>query len=73
MSDRNFLDDFPTLEAFARNLKPPKHPRTVKRWADQPDGLPIVYLGKTPHVPLEQARQWLTKRIRQRNPRRQSA
>ena len=41
------LDDWLELEDFALN-EVKRHPRTVKRWTKQPDGLPYAMLGRTP-------------------------
>ena len=37
MSEINFLRDYCDLDAFAVDVH--KHPRTVARWINQPDGL----------------------------------
>ena len=36
----NLLADFADLEPFARQFN--RHPRTVRRWMDEPDGLPFT-------------------------------
>lgn len=66
------LDDWQELDDFARE-EVKKHPRTVKRWTQQPGGLPFTYLGKTPFVHLPTARSWLLARLRHPNPRRAAA
>ena len=43
MSNTNFLDDFVDLEPFAADAG--RHPRTVRRWLNQPDGLPYTRIG----------------------------
>ena len=45
------LNDFLELPAFAAEVK--RHPRTVRRWLDGPDGLPYTNIGHTIiiHVP----------------------
>jgi hypothetical protein len=65
------LEDCLELEAFARDIK--RHPRTVKRWMLEPDGLPYTRLGKTPIIHVPTARQWLLGRLRTPNPRRHAA
>jgi hypothetical protein len=62
------LDDCLELEAFAREIE--RHPRTVKRWMREPDGLPYTTLGKTPLIHIPTARQWLLGRMRRPNQRR---
>ena len=68
--DSRVLDEFVELEDFARN-EVRRHPRTVKRWTKQPDGLPTTYMGRTEMVHLPTAKEWLRNRIKQRNPRRE--
>ena len=62
------LDDWLILDDFAAEVK--KHPRTVKRWTQLPDGLPFSYLGQTMifHVPTSRA--WIMSRMRHPNPKR---
>ena len=45
------LNDFLELPAFAAEVK--RHPRTVRRWLDEPNGLPYTNYGNTIiiHVP----------------------
>ncbi len=43
MSNTNFLDDFVDLEPFAADAG--RNPRTVRRWLNQPDGLPYTRMG----------------------------
>ena len=45
------LDDFLDLAAFAAEVN--KHPRTVRRWMNAPNGLPHTSLGNQlfVHVP----------------------
>jgi len=62
------LDDCLELEAFAREIE--RHPRTVKRWTREPDGLPYTTLGKTPYIHVPTAREWLLGRMRRPNQRR---
>jgi len=64
------FDDVVELDDFARSIK--RHPRTVKRWMAEPDGLPFTWLGQTKLVHLPTAREWLLGRMKQANPRRQS-
>jgi hypothetical protein len=71
MSTPKFLEDFVTLEDFAAEIK--RNPKTPKRWSEQPDGLPLTWLGKTPMVHIPTAQQWLLSRMKRPNPRRKSA
>jgi hypothetical protein len=61
------LDDYQDLEPFAKGLG--RHPRTIMRWTDQPDGLPYLKLGNRVlfHVPTAKA--WIFGRMRTANPR----
>jgi hypothetical protein len=49
-----------------------KHPRTLKRYRDQPDGLPHVKVGNRVLYRVEAVRGWLLARERRPNPRRRS-
>jgi hypothetical protein len=62
------FDDCLELEAFARQVK--RHPRTVKRWMLEPDGLPYTWLGNRTIVHVPTARAWMLGRLRRPNPRR---
>src|SRR5262245_36594452 len=68
MSHTNFLDDFVDLEPFAAEAK--RHVRTVRRWLDQPDGLPYTRIGNRILIHVPTAREWLMKRMRRPAPRR---
>jgi hypothetical protein len=63
-----FGDDFVELDSFAHKIK--KHPRTIKRWTRQPDGLPFATAGNLTILHLPTAREWLLARMKQPNPRR---
>ena len=43
MSSSNLLEDFIDIEPFAVQAK--RHPRTVRRWMNGPDGLPYARIG----------------------------
>jgi hypothetical protein len=43
-------------------------PRTGRRWVNQPDGLPIVKLGRQTLVHVPTADEWVRRRQVQRNP-----
>jgi hypothetical protein len=65
------LDDWVELAELARQVK--RHPRTVKRWTQGPDGLSYVMLGKTPIFHIPSAQRWLLGRLRKPNPRRSAS
>jgi hypothetical protein len=71
MTDITFLKDYPTFAEFAEATR--KTPRTVRNWANQPDGLPILYFGREPRVNLKRVPEWLERRTKQRNPRRKAS
>jgi hypothetical protein len=60
------LEGFELEEDFATSAN--VHPRTVKRYRDQPDGLPYLIWGGKIYIPTAAARQWLLKRVRHPNP-----
>jgi len=66
MSENNFLADYLDLEPFAEEVK--RDPRTVRRWLNEPDGLPYTRLGNRILIHLPSARKWLFSRMRQREP-----
>jgi hypothetical protein len=63
-----FLADYQEVEVFAEELG--RHPRTIKRWMDEPDGLPSVKVGNLTLIHIPTARQWLLSRMRHPNPTR---
>jgi hypothetical protein len=68
MSNTDLLADFLDLEPFADLVS--RDPRTVRRWMDEPDGLPFTRIGSRILVHVPTAREWILGRVRQRNPRR---
>src|SRR6266516_2214998 len=68
MSHTNFLDDFVDLEPFAADAG--RHPRTVRRWLNQPNGLPYTRSVNRILIHVPTAREWLMKRMRKPAPRR---
>ena len=70
MSKTNFLADYLDLEPFAAEVD--RDPRTVRRWLNQPDGLPFARIGNRILIHIPTAREWLLSRVRHRNPRRAS-
>jgi hypothetical protein len=69
MSESKLLaDEFLYLEPFAVEVD--RDPRTVRRWLNQPDGLPYTKLGNRILIHLPTAREWLIGRMRHPNRRR---
>jgi hypothetical protein len=67
MSDTNFLADYLDLEPFAEEVD--RNPRTVRRWLNEPDGLPYTRIGNRILIHIPSAREWLFSRMRHPNPR----
>ena len=68
MSETNFLADYLDLDPFADEVD--RDPRTVRRWLNQPDGLPYTRIGNRILIHIPTAREWLFSRMRHSNPRR---
>ncbi len=66
MSDK-FLEGLKHINDLAEEVE--RSTRTVKRWTDQPDGLPFVKLGRDIFIPIDEGRSWIRNRIVHRNPR----
>jgi hypothetical protein len=62
------LDDYLDLIPFAREVD--RHPRTVRRWLDQPDGLPFSRIGNRILIHVPTAREWIFGRMCRPNARR---
>jgi hypothetical protein len=60
------LGDFIPITEFARMVN--RSRRTVSKMIAMPDGLPHLRFGPETHIPLEEAKQWLAKRVCRRNP-----
>jgi hypothetical protein len=58
----NILEDLLEIEPFAAEVK--RHPRTVRRWIDQPNGLPFTRLGKRILIHVPTARDWIMSQMR---------
>jgi hypothetical protein len=71
MSVTELLDDFADLEPFAAEVN--RDPRTVRRWMNEPDGLPITRIGNRILIHIPTARQWMLERMHRPSPRRSSA
>jgi len=67
MSDTDLLSDFLDLKPFAEKVD--RDPRTVRRWLDQPRGLPYTRIGNRILIHIPTAREWMLGRMRNRNPR----
>lgn len=65
----NILEDLLEIIPFAAEVK--RNPRTVRRWIDQPNGLPYTKLGNRTLIHLPTARAWIMSHMR--NTRRASA
>jgi hypothetical protein len=71
MSASELLKDFADLEPFAAECK--RDPRTIRRWMEQPDGLPYTTIGNRILIHIPTAREWMLGRMRRPNPRRETA
>jgi hypothetical protein len=67
MSGNNFLADYLDLEPFAEEVD--RDSRTVRRWLNQPDGLPYTRLGNRILIHIPTAREWLFARMHRRTRR----
>jgi hypothetical protein len=71
MSNLNsLLSDFADLEPFAAEVK--RDPRTVRRWMNEPNGLPYTKIGCRILIHVPTAREWIFGRMRRPNPVRKS-
>ena len=61
------LDDFMDLVPFAAEVA--RDPRSVRRWMNQPNGLPYTRLGNRLLIHVPTAREWMLSRMRRPNPR----
>ena len=71
MSSSSLLEDYIDIEPFAVQAK--RHPRTVRRWMNGPDGLPYARIGNRLLIHVPSAREWLLARVRRPNQRRAAA
>jgi hypothetical protein len=62
----NVLEGFIPDEDFAAAGK--ISPRTLRRYRNQPDGMPFLEWGGRVYIPVEAAREWIRNRIRHPNP-----
>jgi hypothetical protein len=63
------LEGYVPLAQFARE-EVKRHPRTVIRWTEQPDGLPYTQVGNQKFLHIDTSREWLFRRMRRPNARR---
>jgi hypothetical protein len=64
------FDDYLTFKNFGKAIG--RCERTVERWAEKPDGLPYLKVGRFKLVHVPTAKDWLLSHVKQRNPRRGS-
>ena len=67
----DLMEDCLGLETFAAKVD--RHPRTVRRWMNKPDGLPYIKLGNQIILHIPTARDWMFGRMRRPNSRREVA
>jgi hypothetical protein len=61
MSGTNLLTDYLDLEPFAKEVN--RNPRTVRRWLNQPGGLPYTRIGNRILIHIPTAREWIFSRM----------
>jgi hypothetical protein len=64
----NLLADFADLADVAKVFK--RDERTVRRWLNQPNGLPYTRAGNRILIHVPSAREWLMGNLKRRNSRR---
>jgi len=62
MTAQPILDEFLELPAFAAEVR--RHPRSVRRWIDEPNGLPYTSVGNRILIHVPSARAWLLGRMK---------
>jgi hypothetical protein len=68
MSEIDPLEGYLDLAPFAKKVK--RHPRSVRRWTREPDGLPFVKLGNRVLIHVDTAKAWIFSRMQKPNPSR---
>lgn len=68
MPTASVLTDYSDVEPFATEVN--RHPRTVRRWMNEPDGLPYTRIGNRVLIHVPTAREWIFGRMRRPNTRR---
>jgi hypothetical protein len=71
MTNPNPLDGYVDRDTLAAMFD--VTPRTITRWAGQPDGLPHAIIGIRTLYPLDKVRAWVEARVKHPNPRRRAA
>ena len=56
------LDDYLDLGPFAGEVS--RSPRTIRRWLDQPNGLPYSRIGNRILIHVPTAREWIFNKMR---------
>ncbi len=56
------LDDYLDLGPFAGEVN--RSPRTIRRWLDQPNGLPYSRIGNRILIHVPTAREWIFNKMR---------
>ena len=64
----NILEGYVDLELFSKEIG--RHSRTIRRWLNQPDGLPYTRIGNRILIHIPTARAWLLGRMRHGAPMR---
>ena len=67
----DLLEGYLDLEPFAEKVN--RHPRSVRRWTKEPDGLPFVKIGNRVLIHVETAKAWIFGRLQKPNPPRTSS
>jgi hypothetical protein len=70
MSNTDLLEGFLDLEPFSAVVE--RTPRTVRRWLDEPNGLPYTRIGNRILIHMPTAREWIFGRMRRPNPARKA-
>jgi hypothetical protein len=60
------LADYADLQPFATAVG--RSPRTVRRWLDEPNGLPYARIGNRILIHIPTAKAWIFSRMRNPNP-----
>jgi hypothetical protein len=68
MSKDDLLEGYLDIEPFAEQVD--RHPRSVRRWTQEPDGLPFVKIGSRVLIHVDTAKAWIFSRMRKPNPSR---
>lgn len=66
MTALNILEGYASRNDLAASIGVTE--RTIARWTDQPDGLPVTKIGNKVLYRLDAAREWIASRERRRNP-----